>query len=113
MKLLLVLVVLAAAGAFIYPPYAEGTDGACSAFEHRAKALAAAELEQKSRETGGNPRLQQWLALAQGVAPAGLLADAYIRARFPDLPPAIGCTAAYWNSMQDPDLLHAVAGIRR
>jgi hypothetical protein len=113
MRFLLLLVLLAGAGIFLYPPWAEGTDSACAAFEHRAKALAAAQLEQTGHAAGGNSRLQQVLGLVQSVAPTGMLADAYIRARFPDLPPPLACTAAYWKSVQDPDLLHAVAGLRR
>jgi len=113
MKPLVVLLALLAAGICFYPLYAEGTGSACAAFERRARMLATAELERTARETGNPPRLQQVLSLLQGSAPTGLLADTYIRNRFPELPPALACTAGYGKTMQNPDLTQLVAALKR
>ena len=48
MRTLLLLIILLVAGAWFYPPYAEGTENACSALEKKMSILAQAEAHQST-----------------------------------------------------------------
>ena len=87
---LLTLLALLAAGAWFAPQLAESANGPCPALELRVAALLKAD--------GGTlpPGL---LDAVQGMARAsgGALAQAYASDRFPQLPPDLGCVAAWWK----------------
>lgn len=115
MRTLLLLIILLLAGAWFYPPYAEGTENACSALEKRMSTLAQAEA-QRAVPAGkaADPRITAMLeVMKSAVASAqGAIAQAYIREKFPQLPPSVGCVAGYWKFTVDPDLSQFFKGKR-
>jgi hypothetical protein len=85
MKLLL-LFSFVAVGAVVYPRYAEHSDDVCGAFAKRLEAL---------------------MRTAQLPSPAGSyndLANAFMRAQYPQVPAALRCTAGYWMTVVNPDV---------
>ena len=112
MKFLFLLIVAALAGAWFYPPYAEQVPNACAAFEKKLNVLVQAETKKLPAGVAADPRVAGLMgALSQMVQAAnGLLAEAYIKQNFPQLPPVIGCVAAYWKITFDPDLTQYVKG---
>ena len=107
MRTLFLLIILLVAGAWFYPPYAENTENACAALEKKMSALGQAEA-QRAMPAGktGDPRIAAMLDVMKAtVANAqGAIAQAYIREKFPQLPPSVGCVAGYWKFTLDPDL---------
>lgn len=116
MKLILLLLAALVAGAIIYPRYAEGTDTVCAAFEHKLNALAQTQLRQGAGALPGglaaDPRLGGILSSLQAAVSAsrGMLAEAFIREKYPQLPPLAGCVAGYWDITFNPDLSRYVPG---
>lgn len=112
MKFLLLLILLTAAVAWFYPPYAEGTPNVCSAFEKRLNGLVQAETRKLPPGVAADPRVTSLMGfLNQAVQAAnGMIAESYIRDKFPQLPPALGCVAAYWKITFDPDLSQYLRG---
>jgi hypothetical protein len=112
MKFLFLLIAAALAGAWFYPPYAEGTANGCAAFEKKLNVLVQAETKKLPQGMAVDPRVTGLMGLLNQAVQAanGLLADAYIRQNFPQLPPALGCVAAYWKITFDPDLSQYVKG---
>lgn len=106
MKFLFLLIVATLAGAWFYPPYAEGTANACAAFEKKLSGLVQAETKRLPSGVAADPRVSGLVGfLNQGLQAAnGLIAEYYIRQNFPQLPPVLGCVAAYWKITFDPDL---------
>ncbi len=93
----IVVLALFCAAAFFAPPFLEGTEDVCAAFEHRIGTLLQ----------NGVPRL------SPGSDPGtanGLIAEAYIHDRFAQLPPVAGCAAAYWKVTFNPDLSRYARG---
>lgn len=112
MKFLLLLIIAAAAGAWYYPPYAENTPNACAAFEKRLNTLVQAQAQNLPPSLSKDPRMAGLLGmLNQAVQAAnGMIAQTYIHDKFPQLPPALGCVAAYWKITFDPDLTQYIKG---
>jgi hypothetical protein len=112
MKFLFLLILAALAGAWFYPPYAEGTPNSCAAFEKKLNGLVQAETKKLPTGVAADPRVAGLMGLLnQAVEKAnGLIADAYIRQNFPQLPPKVGCVAAYWKITFDPDLTQYMKG---
>ena len=88
-KTLLVLVVLALVGAYLYPRRHEGTDTACAALKHRLTVLMQSELPHAAALSG-----------AANFDPA----LAALRDRLPFLSPEEACVAGYWMTLFQPDL---------
>lgn len=112
MKFLLILILGTAGFAWFYPPYIEGTENGCAAFEKKLGVLIAAETKRLPPALTADPRLSSALAMftaALSVA-NGMLAQSYIKDKFPQLPPAAGCIAAYWKITFDPDLQQYMKG---
>jgi hypothetical protein len=113
MKLLLLFIVVVGAGAYFYPQQHESTDTVCGALERRLAGLVRAEMQKVNRALPpqlADPRLTALLGQAQAVVPTGMIASAYVREKFPILPPSVGCVAAYWKTMVDPDISQYVMG---
>jgi hypothetical protein len=112
MKFLLLLIILVGAGAWFYPPYAENTANACGAFEKKLNVLVQAEVKKLPPSLTGDPRVAGLVGfMNQAVQAAnGIMAESYIRDKFPQLPPAVGCVVAYWKITFDPDLQQYVKG---
>ena len=87
-KTLLVLVVLALVGAYLYPRRHEETDTACAALKHRLSTLMQAEWPRAAALPG-----------AASFDPA----LAALRDRLPFLSPEEACVAGYWISLAQPD----------
>jgi hypothetical protein len=83
---LLVLVVLAVA-AMVYPRYAEHTDDACAAFAKRLQAMLPA----------GNIQVNY----AQ-------LADNDLQTQYPQVPAPIRCAVAWWATKLDPGMVETL-----
>ena len=90
-KTLLVLVVLALVGAYLYPRRHEGTDTGCAALKHRLASLMQAEWPQATALPG-----------AVNFDPA----LAALRDRLPFLSPEEACIAGYWITLFQPDFAH-------
>jgi hypothetical protein len=88
---LLILLALLAAGAFGYPLATEQAGTACAALETRLLGLAPA---------GAAAGATAWLG-SLGVA-NGAVAEDMARRHYPTLPPAVGCTVAYWLTLVPP-----------
>lgn len=86
----LVVVLLVASGAifFAYPPLLEESDGECSALEQRVADLA-------SHDSSGLLTISP-LYGSMSSEPSGA---AFAKDRYPALPPAVGCTVAFWRTM--------------
>lgn len=112
MRFLLLLIVLAGLGAWFYPPYAEGTANSCAAFEKKLGGLLQAETKKLPGGMAGDPRVAGFMGALSSVVQAanGMMAEIYIRQNFPQLPPAVGCVAAYWKITFDPDLGQYIKG---
>jgi hypothetical protein len=87
-KTLLVLVVLALVGAYLYPRRHEATDTACAALKHRLTTLMQAEWPRATALPG-----------AANFDPA----LAALRDRLPFLSPEEACVAGYWITLLQPD----------
>ncbi len=105
MRLLLLLAVLAG-GAWFGPQVMQGAESPCQALELRVASLVRDEAGRLPPELAGNPRLRGLLGLARDAAAAssGMVAQTYIRDRFPDLPPEPACAVGWWKLKFDPDL---------
>ena len=113
MRMFLLLIILIVAGAWFYPPYAEDTANVCSAFEKKLSVLVQAEAKkavpaQRSNDQRVNAMLDMMKSVVAGAN--GAIAEAYIKDKFPQLPPSIGCVAAYWKITVDPDLTQYMKG---
>jgi len=110
MRTFLLLIILILAGAWFYPPYAEETVNACSAFEKKFSVLAQAEAKklvpaQRSNDLRVNALMDMMKAVVAGSN--GVIAEAYIKDKFPQLaqlPPSISCIGGYWYITFNPDL---------
>jgi hypothetical protein len=108
----IVLVALVAAAAFFVPPFLEGTPNVCSAFEHKIGVLVQAETAKLPPALANDPKIAAMMNALRTTTGAanGLLAEAYIHDKFPQLPPVAGCAAAYWKVTFDPDLAQYAKG---
>ena len=78
---LLLLLIVVAVGAIVYPRYAEHTEDVCAAFAKRLD--------------------------AQMPAPPGAYSNAatnYMQTQYPRVPATIRCTIAYWATVVTPDV---------
>jgi len=82
---------LLAAGAFGYPLATEKAETPCAALESRLLRLAPA---------GAAAGAAVWLG-SLGVS-NGAVAEDMARRQYPTLPPAVGCTVAYWLTLIPP-----------
>ncbi len=100
---LLILLALVAGGAWFAPQFAEDAQGPCPALERRVAELVKVET---TRLPGSASGIAGLLSALQGAANAsgGAIAQAYVRDRFPLLPPDLACVAAWWKLKIDPDL---------
>lgn len=112
MRLLMLLAVLGA-GAWLAPQLVEETAAPCPALEQRVAALVKAEAGRLPGGLSADPRLAGLLGMVQSAvnASGGAIAQAYVRDRFAQLPPDLGCVAAWWKLKLDPDLGPYVAGL--
>ena len=96
--LLAVLVISIGAIFFAYPLLLEGSESECSALEQRVADIA-------SHDDAGlltvNP-----LYGSTSSAPSGA---AFARDKYPILPTAVGCTAAYWRAVLDKGFMNTAA----
>jgi hypothetical protein len=96
MKMLIgAIIVMVVAIAIGYPLLNEGPSLMCDALEKRV--IAALE----SRESG-NQAQTAFLVALQRVLSNGSLAMSIVKQQHPDLPPVVGCTLAYWQTVLDP-----------
>jgi len=116
MRTLLLLIILILAGAWFYPPYAEGTPNACSAFEKKFSVLAQDEAKKMvPAQRSNDPRVNALLDMMKAVVAGsnGVIAEAYLKEKFPQLaqlPPDVGCIGGYWYITFNPDLSQFVKG---
>jgi hypothetical protein len=112
MKFLLILILGAAGVAWFYPQYIEGTENGCTAFEKKLGVLVQDETKKLPPAITSDPRTASLLSLFNAALGAanGMLAEGYIKDKFPQLPPSVGCVAAYWKITFDPDLQQYVKG---
>jgi hypothetical protein len=98
MKTILILLALLVAVFAAYPLINEGTASPCAALEGRVLTLASRE---------GGPEAVIVAALARELLKAGdgRLAEGFSRRKNPDVPAVLSCTANYWRSLFDRDLL--------
>ncbi|MCW3473867.1 hypothetical protein [Limobrevibacterium gyesilva] len=106
MKLLLLALVLAGAGGIAYPRMHEQTDSACAALDKRLQSLI--QLRFQALKLASNPRLAGAAASAQASLPAGATIVAWLHEKLPFLPPEVGCAAAYWMTVVQPDLTQLI-----
>lgn len=102
MKLLLLLVVLAVGGAFLYPPGAEHTDDVCGALGKRLGVLLRAGDSQLPGST--DPRIAGATSGLTRAVTDNDLANAFMQGRYPQLPQTVRCAVAYWTMVADPDV---------
>jgi len=89
MRLLLIFLVLVAAGVFFgYPPLREARDDECGALDQRLSDLA-------SHDSSG----LLTVGALYGSSSSAPSAEAYAKDRYPSLPPSAGCALAYWRSV--------------
>ena len=81
------LVVWLVAAVFVYPPLVEGSDGECSA------------LEQRYADIGSRDGSLLRLGTYFGSSSSEPGAVAFAKDNYPLLPPAIGCTLAFWRTV--------------
>lgn len=112
MKFLVMLIAAVAGIAWFFPPYAEGTETACAAFERKLSVLVQQETRKLPPAVTADPRVSGALTMFNSLVSAanGVLAEAYIKDKFPQLPPSAGCVAAYWKITFDPDLQQYMKG---
>jgi hypothetical protein len=103
---LLMLLAAAAAGFWFAPQVREGTAAPCPALEKRVADLVGREAAKLPPGVARDPRVAQFLALAQGAAreSGGVLAKHYVAQHLPGLPPDLACAAGWWKLLLDPDL---------
>ena len=90
-KTLLVLIVLALVGVYLYPRRHEGTETGCAALKHRLTMLMQTKLPHGAS-----------LAAGADLDPA----IAGLRDRLPFLSPEEACIAGYWITLVQPDFVH-------
>lgn len=113
MRTLLLLVLIALAGAWFYPPYAEEAPNICSAFEKRMARLVQAEATRVLPQGRTNdPRVNALLDTMKTVVAGanGAIAQAYVKDKFPQMPAEVGCDLAFWKITFDPDLTQYMKG---
>jgi len=110
---LLMLFALIAAGAWFGPQFAEDAEGPCPALERRVAELVKSEAVKLPAGVAGDGRIAGLLSALQGMAntSGGAIAQAYVRDRFPQLPPELACVAAWWKLKFDPDLGPYIQGL--
>ena len=92
MRFLVLLVAATLFAIFLaYPPFAEQSDGECSALDQRYAGLG-------SHDAAGRLTVSP-LYGSSSSSPSGA---AFVRDRYPALPPTLGCALAYWKSMLNP-----------
>ena len=95
MKLLLLLIGLAGLAAYVLPGRLEVTPTPCLALDARAaRLIEASRLPMAGR----------------AVEPSRVVGD-LVQRHVPFLPPEIGCAAAYWLTVYQPDLTRLVPGL--
>ncbi|HYM72233.1 MAG TPA: hypothetical protein VET89_04580 [Stellaceae bacterium] len=88
---LALVIVLLGAAFFAYPPLLEGTGGECSALGQRVAGLA-------SHDSAG----LLIVGALYGSSSSRPSAAAFVKDRYPLLPPAVGCAVAYWQTAFNP-----------
>lgn len=91
-RFLSLVLILTVAVSFVgYPPLLEGSDGECSALEHRVADLASSD--------GAGLLTVRPLYGSTSSQPSGV---AFVKDRYPLLPSSLGCAVAYWKTVIDP-----------
>jgi hypothetical protein len=89
----------AAVGVFLaYPSINEGANSACHALEKKVITTLAAHSPKHGNDARGD-------ILGGSVVSAfsqGELASIYIKQRYPNVPPMVGCATMYWRLMFNP-----------
>jgi hypothetical protein len=94
MKMLIGAIIVVVAITIGYPLLNDGPSFMCSALEKRLIALES----QKS----GNQAETAFLVTLQRALSNGSLATSIVKQQHPDLPPVVGCTLTYWQTVLDP-----------
>src|SRR3984893_14393246 len=94
MKTLIGAIILVVTITIGYPLLNEGPSNVCSALEMRLITL-------ESRKSG-NLATAAFLAALQGSLSNGSLAMSIVKQQHPDLPPIVGCTLTYWQTIFNP-----------
>lgn len=103
MKLLLLLVFIGiGVVGYIRPPQQEETATNCAALVKRMRAMADVELAKIS--IADSPQARAAMAEARARLPTAAIIEAAVHDRLPFLPPEVGCAAAYWYTIFQPDL---------
>ncbi len=85
---------------FGFPLLNEGASGPCSALEYRVAAAVPMGDGRKPEDALASAFMRAIVG-----ASGGSLAAALVKQRYPNLPPALGCTVAYWQTEFDPSIL--------
>lgn len=94
MKMLIGAIIVVVAITVGYPLLNEGPSLMCDALEKRVIAL-------ESRKSG-NQAETAFLVTLQRALSNGSLAMSIVKQQHPDLPPVVGCTLTYWQTILDP-----------
>lgn len=93
--------VIALGVGYAYPLWNEHASSPCQAMERRFIVMASPPAQEALALRPG--RAIELAVLREVLEPVsnGALAAAEMKQRYPALPPAIGCTVAYWSSLLD------------
>ncbi len=102
---LLFTAVLAAGVGYAYPLWNEGAHTTCQALEQRLITMAGpASLLAHPAHAIEQAVLHSYIEPLSD----GRIAAAEVKQRYPALPADIGCTVAYWTTLLDPRVQHAL-----
>ena len=93
MKILLTLVVLAACAVF-YPQFNEDVDSSCAALEKKIVRLVTENKDTSSLIT----------SLILKAIPGGAVTSEMIKTKYPNFPPAVGCSIFYYEVLINPEV---------
>ncbi len=85
---------------FGFPMINEEASGPCFVLEYRV--VSAVRM---GDGTKSNDMLASAFLRAMMGASNGTLAGAAVKAKYPNLPPVLGCTMVYWQTEFDPSIL--------
>jgi hypothetical protein len=106
MKAFLLVLAIAAVGAFYYPTLHEQTDDVCGALEKRAGEVANASMQGPYASAATQAKLNGLIHDSSGG-----IATAAIGAALPGVPPSVGCALGYWRLMMNPNLNQMLASV--
>ena len=102
-----IVVTLSALLLFFYPEINEDVRGPCQALERRV--VSGFPMAQGGVSRSDQAAARAFLGAFAGSLSDGSIASALIKQRYPNVPPAIGCSVTYWRVVFDPDAVPKLA----